>query len=143
MKLRTHATMIRSTACIALALGAAAAMPAAAGPIDSADALVQKVRPMAFGDFGARKQLCARLGIDGSCMDDAPSVKDELFEPVLSDPPPLQETLPIRDPIIEKPSPAPQPMVVAVPEPSSMATLLAAALAVVLLSRSRRSAPRA
>lgn len=143
MKLRTHATMIRTAACIALALGATAATPAVAGPMDGADALVQKVRPMAFGDFGARKQLCAVLGIDGSCMDDAASVKDELFEPVLGDPPPLQEMLPVRDPIVENPAPAPQPMVVAVPEPSSMATLLAAALAVVLLSRGRRSTPRA
>lgn len=143
MKHRTHTATARIAACIALVLGAAAAMPVAAGPIDSADALAQKARPMAFGDFAARKQLCARLGIDGSCMDEAPTLKDELLAPELGDPPPLQETLPVRDPIIDSPSPSPQPMVAAVPEPSSTVALLSAALAIVLMGRTRRSSSRA
>lgn len=143
MKHKSHAASIRIAACLAMALGAATSMPVAAGPFDSSDALVQKARPMAFGDFAARKQLCARLSVDGSCMDDLPSIKDDLLAPELGDPPPLPDTLPVRDPIIEAPAMVPQPMVIAVPEPSSTATLLAVALAVALLSRSRRQTRRA
>ncbi len=143
MKRKTHAASLRIAAGLAMALGVATSMPVAAGPFDGGDALVQKARPMAFGDFAARKQLCARQSVDGSCMDDLPSIKDELLAPELGDPPPLPDLLPVRDPIIEAPTMVPQPMAIAVPEPSSTGTLLAAALVVALLSRSRRQARRA
>lgn len=136
MKSRTHATTAGLAACIALALGAAAAMPAAAGPMDSADALVQKARPMAFGDFAARKQLCARLGVDGNCMDEALTLKDDLLQP-MSDPPALQDVVPVADPVTDTPPATVQPTVTAVPEPSVLA-LLTTALGLLMLGRTRR-----
>lgn len=116
--------------CATLAALVIAAAPAAAEIIDTSDSLLQKARPLAFGDFGARKQLCARSGFDDDCRDGLPSVKQDLLQPPsdsIIELPPVEELLPGPQKIDDLPLAVAPAAAASVPEPSAIGLLLLAA----------------
>lgn len=128
---------------------ACAALPAAAGEIIAAsDDLLQKARPQAH-NVPLRKQLCARLGVDGSCQDGLPSVKQDLLQPPVEDDlppepaadlPPVKDLLPAPDTLEDVPPqivPAAAPPA-SVPEPSAPGLALLAVAGVLAQRRRRR-----
>ena len=141
--------MKRCIAVLVALAGLAAGAPARAEVFYSWVDVAQKPRLATTSDTLMRKQLCARSEVDGSCLDGGPSAKDKLLfpteppelgdpPPVITLPPPVVEELP---PVIDSTPPAPiaeQPTTTPVPEPTTMALLVAALFALVAGKGRRR-----